>query len=204
MTGLPLRYRNVVGAVAIFMLLLYIGYPLILNKLSVSLLRDDNPLKADAIVVLSGNRKGECVQSAIEGYKAGVSDRIFFSGGKRLYREIKYAYAYLRQFEAGGVPVEALVWSDEGPSYGNTNEEIIFRLLKKDSIESVVLLAQPVYTAYEGKVFEELAEREKVNINIMVKPCIATETTLEGWWQHRQSAKLVYYGLTKWLFRWTR
>lgn len=180
---------------------MYMAYPHILNGLSGSLLRDDNPQKADAIVVLGGNRNGECVKSAIEGYKAGLSDRIFFSGGRQLYRNANYASAYLRQFEAGGVPIGALEWSEERPSNENRPEEIVFRLLKNNSIESIVLLAQPVYTAYEGKVFEEIAERENFKIDIMVTPCIDTETTMEGWWQQRQSAKMVYLGLSRWLFR---
>lgn len=196
------RTRYILGALFMFALFMYLIYPYLLNSLSSSLLRNDSPQEADAVVVLGSNRKGECVESAIGLHESGYKNKFYFSGGSQLYRNVKIASAYLRQFEEGGVPLEMLVWSEEAPANGNTSEEIIFRLLKRDSIGSVIVLAQPLYTAYEGKVFEEIAEREKYKIDIRVTPCIDSETVVKGWWLHRQSAKTVYFVLSKRLLRW--
>ena len=178
---------------------LYILYDDILNSVAQVLVREDKIQVSDAIVVLAGDRRGERMESGINLYKDGYGKKILFWGGP-LYWKISLAELALRQLAESGVPLGDIIFSEEKLDEFSTRGEanVNFRLLKENGIRSFILVTSPYHTARAASVYEKLIE--PTEMKMYVYPSIDTSVRLNEWWTDRNSAKKVYYELTKRLF----
>ena len=180
---------------------LYFLYDDILNGMAKTLVREDKIQVSDAIVVLAGDVRGERMESGINLFKEGYGKYILFWGGP-IYWKISFAELALRQLAEGGVPLEKTVWSEEKLDEFSTRGEAIvnLRLMKENGIRSFILVTSPYHTARAASVYEKMINGREMKM--YVYPSIDTAVKLDEWWTDRQSAKMVYYELTKRLFYW--
>lgn len=188
-----------VSFVLFFAVLLIAFYPVMLNAMAKSLVRQDPLQRVDAIVVLSGDSKGERMASGIELYKQGWGKQIIFWGGK-IYWEIKLIDLMREQFKEGGVPEGALVWSDEELEEVSTYGEarLLLRLMKENNVRSIILVTSPFHTSRAASVYDPILEKE--NIKMYVYPSMDTQVKLQDWWHERDKARAIFVEFSKTVF----
>ena len=193
----PLR-KGLIAVVAVLLLLIVFHAPL-LNGLAAMLVREDKIVPADAIVVLTGDGKGERMMTGMELYKKGYGKKIVFWGGP-IYWKFTWAELMLRQIEENDIPMEDVIWTDENLEQNSTLGEarVNMRQMSENGIRSFILVTSPYHTGRAGRVYEPLAEKK--GMKMYVHPSMDTSVNLEYWWLDRTSAKMVYYELSKTIY----
>src|SRR3989339_1418832 len=73
--------RRILTILAVFLLVVYLSYPFILESAARFLIVADPLKKADAIVVVSGDSNGERIRQGAELYRQGLGKYFMVSGG---------------------------------------------------------------------------------------------------------------------------
>lgn len=199
MTKSSRKRKFLLGIAALVLVASVFLFQPLLNSLGSALVRADDLEKCDAIVVLAGDYRGERMQTGIELWKRGFGTSLVFWGGQAYWR-FSYSDLYIEQLEAAGVPRESAVWSEKELSERSTVGEAreILRLLRERGFRSMILVTSPFHTRRAGWVFDR--EVGKHGIRVLVHPSGDSVVRLQGWWNDRESAKMIILEYQKLLF----
>ena len=195
-----IRLKKLLKIAALFaaaiVLLAAIFHAPLLNALGGSLVRADPLRKADAIVVLVGDRNGDRVAEGIRLYKEGWGGYIVFWGGQ-LYWKYNYADLILGQLKESGIGPEQTAYSTRDLSQYSSEGEALenIRTLKSRSAKSFILVTSHYHTARAGRVYDRLAPEN--GMTVIVHPAEDSLVHIHNWWQDRDSAKIIYLELQK-------
>ncbi|MBI5637191.1 MAG: YdcF family protein [Nitrospinae bacterium] len=168
----------------------------LLNALAGSLVRNDALRRADAIVVLTGDRNGDRMAEGIRLYKEGLGAYIVFWGGQ-IYWKYNYADLLLGQLKESGIGSEHVAYSTREimpySSEGEARENI--RTLKSRGAKSFILVTSHYHTARAGRVYDRLAAES--GMAVIVHPADDSLVHIHGWWKDHDSAKMIYLELQK-------
>ncbi len=172
-------------------------YPLWLGALGTYLVRADTPTKADAIVVLAGDRFGYRVLKACELLREGYAPRALIDGPCCYYgiHESELAIAFAAK---AGCPADRL---DSFPMKAtNTKDEAVTVAaeLRKRQIRSFLVVTSDYHTRRAAKAFARVARPESFRI------VAAPDKYFRAgqWWRDREAQKIVFMEWSKTIATW--
>lgn len=157
------------------------------------------PVKSDAIVVVSGGQTTSRAEKGVELYKQGYAPKIIFSGAA-LDDGPSNAYAMRDQALAAGVP--ALDISiDEKSQNTYENAENSKRIIDELSAKKIILVTSPYHQRRANQTFEAVLGK---NYEIIGISAYDDRWSKSGWWHQgfplfisiSEMWKLLYINLT--------
>jgi len=169
--------------------LIWLTYPFLLAKMADFLEVSDPLEKADAILVLGGE-KGERVFCAARLYQKGFAPYVIMSGG-RLTRKYPAADFMKEDAEDFGVPSQAILLETKALSTFD-NAVLSLPLLKEHGFKSVIVVTSPYHSRRSALVFKKRYSKEKIKVIMRsVIPNKFTSYKKDKWWTCHKDAKTV-------------
>jgi uncharacterized SAM-binding protein YcdF (DUF218 family) len=183
------------GVISIACLLgVYFLTPFLLNKAAEGLIREDNLVKADAIVALAGDNRCNREKRAAELYLQGWADNVVVSG-------MSFAWGFhtgeaARKYVASlGVPAEKVSMISESL---NTRAEarMLNELMRERGWNSAII----VTSAYHSRRATYTVERAAPGRTFYSAPVPAgsNEWAPQAWWSRRDDVYLTVREFTSW------
>jgi uncharacterized SAM-binding protein YcdF (DUF218 family) len=150
------------------------------------------PVKADAVVVIGGDWKGNRILKGSELVREGYAPRLFASGSGGMYGyleadlAIQYAVSkgYPRQTMTA-LPYPALSTLDEARAD--------IRELRARGIHRYILVTSDFHTARAGRIFRH--EGPDLDLHVVAAP--DPDWNGGSWWMSREGRKLLFFEFTK-------
>jgi uncharacterized SAM-binding protein YcdF (DUF218 family) len=143
----------------------------------------EQPVRADAIVVFSGNGESTYInegyqrraQDAARYYKAGYAPLLVISSGiEQTFAEVEIIRALLL---SQGVPREAMQIVDKYPSTTRQNVEIVRDVLRQRGARSALLITAPYHSRRASMIWKKSAPE----INVVTIPVVDTPPVRPQW-----------------------
>jgi len=154
------------------------------------LIEDDGPRKADAILVLGGDRYGDRTLKGAELAKAGYAPVVYVDGPPRLMGyestdEVTYAE------QKGGYPPAVFKEVHLPEDAESTRTEMMFvgKSMAADGIKSILLVTSNFHTRRAAKLWRQV----NPNINVTVVASSDPYFTPTTWWKTRPGQKTFVY-----------
>ncbi len=168
---------------------IYFAYPFALEGVGRFLIVQDKLEKADVIVVLAGDPKGERVDQAVKLYEKKYAPKMLMSGGDLAWN-LKAAYWMKKQANHLGVPSYAIILEDQSFSTLE-NAKFSLPLLKKVGAKSIILVTSPTHTRRAKRTFKKVLAKDK--IKVFSYPVQKSSFKLKKWWQRHEDVQLVVW-----------
>ena len=157
------------------------------------------PVKSDAIVVVSGGQTTSRAEKGVELYKQGYAPKIIFSGAA-LDDGPSNAYAMRDQALAAGVPARDIS-IDEKSQNTYENAENSKRIIDELSANKIILVTSPYHQRRANQTFEAVLGE---NYEIIGISAYDNRWSKSGWWHQgfplfisiSEMWKLLYINLT--------
>lgn len=157
------------------------------------------PVKSDAIVVVSGGQTTSRAEKGVELYKQGYAPKIIFSGAA-LDDGPSNAYAMRDQALAAGVPARDIL-IDEKSQNTYENAENSKRIIDELSAKKIILVTSPYHQRRANQTFEAVLGK---NYEIIGISAYDDRWSKSGWWHQgfplfisiSEMWKLLYINLT--------
>lgn len=187
--GAPRRKRGCFSLLLAFLFLALVGYfasTPFLTFLGGALEEDDGPpRKADAILVLGGDRYGERTLKGAQLAKAGLAPIVYVSGPPRLMGwesadEVQFAgkEGYAAQlFEEVHLPEDA--------ESTRTEAQFLGKFLAAKGVHSLLLVTSNYHTKRAGKLWRQMNPQMPLQVVGAPDPFFAPNT----WWKTRPGQK---------------
>ena len=155
------------------------------------LIEDDGARKADAIVVLGGDRYGDRTLKGAELAKAGYAPLIYLSGPPRLMGyestdELLYA-------EKEGFPPALFREVHLPPEAESTRTEAQYlgKFLNEQGLKSILLVTSNFHSKRAAKLWRQVNPTLQVKVVPSVDPL--NYFTPDGWWKTRPGQKMFLF-----------
>jgi len=182
----------------------------LLRQLGNFLIYEQNPQKADVIVVLNG-RDTERSLSAVDLYKKGYANLIVLAQGskqpgsdefwKRVVNNFDGKIFFQRAIEAMGVPEKSFKLIGNGVA--STYDEAVAtkEFLKKNGYKSILLVTSKWHSKRAYLTFKSVLNKKGNGITITIIPSSYDNFDPELWWKKeedtesvfREYVRLIYY-----------
>lgn len=184
----------ILGLLLIFLVLSFIEAG---NFLVIS----ESPTKADAIIVLAGDHKGDRTNNGVKLYKDGYSKNLIVSGGILYY---KYTIAQMMKEQAleAGVPNKSIIVEDKAD---NTWENAIYsmKIMLKENFKSAIVVSSPYHMRRSRMLFNKVFKGSGIKLTYYAAK--DREYNPKKWYADffgikttaMEYIKLVYYAITK-------
>ena len=188
------RGRLTAGAIVLVILLVIVLWPVWFRWLGDYLVDEQPPAKADAILVLGGDWRGQRILRAGELARSGYAPKILVSGPTLLYgrNEADLAIDYAVNH---GVPRDSME-----PIYGtaySTEEEAneITAELVRRRVRRLLLLTSMSHTHRAGGIYRRLLAGRNIELHVVGAP--EMHFSADGWWRHREGRKILFFEWSK-------
>jgi uncharacterized SAM-binding protein YcdF (DUF218 family) len=200
---LPLRrpLLTLAGISAAILVIVLLTSTFWLSALGRALVLDEAPIRADAILVLAGDSKGERILRACELARQGFAPVILVSGPVRVYgiNEADLAIRYGLNSGCGAGWLRPVYM--QARSTAEEAREFERWLGSHPEIQTVLLVTSTYHSARAARVFRsELGSR----LRITSVPAPDRDFNAETWWKQREGQKTVFFELAKTVASWIR
>jgi len=204
----PFRFSIKISvALALVAISLFLVYPYLFKKIGYFLVIEQEPQKADLIVVLNG-RDTERSLAAVDLYKQGYSNHIVMARGskqpesdelsKRAANNLNRKVFFQRTIEAMGVPEKSFEFIGEGVA-STYDEALTTRdFLKKNGYKSILLVTSKWHSKRAYLTFTAALKND--GIKIFIQPSKYDAFNPDAWWKKRNDAELVFEEYVKLIF----
>ena len=200
MRPLHLLSRRFVLLIILFLLLIIFYHQYVLKKVGYFLVYEQEPQKADVIIVLNG-RDTERSLAAVDLYNKGYADLIVMSRGakqpgsdefwKRVGSNFNGTIFFQRAVAAMGVPEKSFRFIGNGVA--STYDEALAtrEFLKKIGYKSILLVTSKWHSKRAYLTFRSALKNDA--IKIVIQPSKYDSFDPEMWWKNKDDAELVSY-----------
>lgn len=204
------RFRLILAASLIVIILVYFASGFILRGIGGFLIRDDKPVRSDAIVVL--NTGVEYYYRLIEAadlYNKGYADNIIINGNRKMdiERELEAkgfepcCFWYensLRVLALFGVPREKVIPIDAEYVYDSIGEaETIGSHLKNRQLKKIIITTSKYHTKRAGYIWKKLYEDD---FTIHTVPAETDPYDPDAWWRDGRQIRWVLAEYGAWIY----
>ncbi|MSR68377.1 YdcF family protein [Candidatus Saccharibacteria bacterium] len=184
--------------VAIILAILLVGFILLIG-VGFYLSPQDNPDKADAIVVVSGGQTTSRAEKGIDLYKQGYAPNIIFSGAS-LDDGPSNAFAMRDQALASGIPAKD-IYIDEKSQNTYENAVNSKAILQSLTATKVILVTSPYHQRRANQTFESVLGK---GYQVLGVSAFDDRWSKSQWWRRgfplfisaSETWKLIYIGMT--------
>jgi uncharacterized SAM-binding protein YcdF (DUF218 family) len=187
------------GISAAILLIILLTSTFWLSAIGSALVRDEAPVRADAILVLAGDAKGERILKACELARQGFAPIILVSGPTRLYgiNEADLAIRFgLNNGCAAGwlrpVYMQATSTAEEAREFSRWTGS-------HPEIKKLLLVTSTYHSARAARVF-----RNQLGGRLTITSVAAPDRDFdpEAWWKQREGRKAVFFEISKTAATW--
>ena len=188
--------RRWLGRFLLFLLLAgiagYLTSSFWLPQIGLFLVNNQEPLRADAILVLAGDDRGDRLLRAAELSRSGFGPVVYISGSGGLfgqdYSELARQYGIAKGYPAG-------MFRNFQHDADSTREEAALALerLRTDGVKRLNVVTSDYHSARTRRVFARLAG----DMEFRVVASRSWNFQYDNWWQLRRSQKMVLLEYTK-------
>lgn len=197
----PFRFsiKVLIISAPIVAILLLFTYPYLLKKLGYFLIFEQEPQKADVIVVLNG-RDAERSLAAVDLYKKNYANLIVMARGakqagsdelwKRVGNKLDGKIFFQRAIEAMGIPAEGFKFIGDGVA--STYDEAVAtkEFLQKNDYKCILLVTSKWHSKRAYLTFRSALKND--GIKIVIQPSKYDAFGPDAWWKNRNDAELVF------------
>ena len=185
--------------ITIFLLVIVVSHQYILKKIGYFLIFEQEPQKADVIVVLNG-RDTERSLAAVDLYNQGYAKLMIMAHipkqagtdefWKRVGNNFKEKIFFQKAIEAMGVPENAFERIGNGVT--STYDEAVAtkEFLQKNCYTSILLVTSKWHSKRAYLTFRSALKND--GINIVIQPSRYDVFNPDTWWKNRDYAELVF------------
>ena len=183
-----------------FLLILIFLYPYLLRGIGNFLILEQDPKKADVIVVLNG-RDTERSLAAVDLYNQGYAKLMIMAHipkqagtdefWKRVGGNFNGKVFFQRAIEAMGVPEESFRFIGNGVT--STYDEALAtqEFLNKNGYKSILLVTSKWHSKRAYLTFKSTLKNDE--IKIVIQPSRYDVFDPDAWWKNRNDAELIFY-----------
>ncbi len=166
--------------------------PLLLTVIGSFLVVEDNPSKADAIVVLSGDG-GARLEQGVELFQKGYSRWLILVGGGQ-QGSPPAAEVMMRQAAQMGVPQARMLTVDQSTS---TREDALYtrEVMVQQGLKSAILVTSPYHERRASLTFAKAFQ--DTGITVASYPVQDDQWSPNSWWQDNATLRLTLVELAK-------
>lgn len=176
----------------------------VLAPVALSLVRNDGPVPADAIIVLLGDANRDRVRTALELYRQGFAPRVVFGNGsfRRFPSSPPFSLeeffipggdSYRVYFEDAGLSPGQFVVVDLGHATDTVTElEAIRDHALREGWRRVLLVTSPTHSARVGRIWDRIAKK------VPGRTIPFDEPALDRWWKSPELTQQVVYEAGAW------
>jgi len=186
--------------ITIFLLVIVVSHQYILKKIGYFLIFEQEPQKADVIVVLNG-RDTERSLAAVDLYNQGYAKLMIMAHipkqagtdefWKRVGGNFNGKVFFQRAIEAMGVPEHAFKLIGNGVA--STYDEALAtrEFLKKNGYKSIILVTSKWHSRRAYLTFKSTLKNDE--IKIVIQPSMYDVFRPDSWWKNRNDVELIFY-----------
>lgn len=189
--------RNCIFGVLIIVFIVYIGG---CRRAGAWLVKDDERVHADVIVILMGSVSDRLLQ-AIDLYNEKLADKIIFvETPNDSYNELKERGAdfvsYTRQMRdaaiALGIPSDKIIILPGG-AQSTQQEALIIKdyILNKPEVDTLMLVTSSPHIRRAKKIFKYVLNKTKQPVCLLCSPNPYTKFNAEKWWKNKDDIETV-------------
>ena len=197
----PSRFSlKVLIALALIIIAVWSVYPYLLKEIGYFLIFEQEPKKADVIVVLNG-RDTERSLAAVDLYNQGYASLIIMArlakqpGSDEFWKRVGNNFDgkvfFQKAIEAMGVPEKSFQFIGNG--VGSTYDEALTTksFLTKTGCKSILLVTSKWHSKRAYLTFRSALKKEAVDI--FIQPSRYDTFRPDAWWKNKTDAELVCY-----------
>jgi uncharacterized SAM-binding protein YcdF (DUF218 family) len=180
------------GILSATLLLLYVFSPLILNALGNALVTNEDPQRADGVLVLAGDAYGHRVLKGAELVRSGLAPVVYVSGPGDFYgrTEDQLAIAFATE---RGQPADLFVGLPNRADSTASEAAILLPVLRARGVRRLIVVTSNYHTARAARIFR----RTDPQMAITVVASTDANFNPQTWWKSRQGQKHFFYEATK-------
>ena len=197
----PLSWRKIVILAAlIFAAVIFLSYKHILKGIGQFLVIEQEPEKADVIVVLNG-RDTERSLAAVDLYNMGYANLIILARGpkqpgcdefwKRVGNDFNSKIFFQRSIEAMGVPENAFKFIGDGVTSTYDEAKVTQKFLRENGYKSIILVTSKWHSKRAYLTFKS-AFSDDHETKIIPYPSEYDSFDPDRWWKKEVDAEVVF------------
>lgn len=186
--------------IIIFLLAILFSHQYVLKKIGYFLIFEQDPQKADVIIVLNG-RDAERSLAAVDLYNQGYAGLIIMAGlvkqpgseefWKRVGNNFEQKNFFQKAIEAMGVPSNAFKRIENGVT-STYDEAIVTRqFLKENGYKSILIVTSKWHSRRAYLTFKSVIKDD--GIKVWIYPSKYDTFDPNAWWKKETDAELVFY-----------
>jgi len=187
-------------------LLVLIAYVSGCRKAGKWLVKKDDLVHADAIVILMGSIADRVLQ-AEDVYKLGMSDKVIMveaSMGAYKVLEDRGTFIISNTKQVRDAIVALGIQPDNisilpGDANSTQMEAIIIRdyLKDKPGVDTLILISSAAHTRRASMIFESAFRKVEMPVHVSCSPSIYTNFEADKWWQSKEGIQIVFFEYLK-------
>ncbi len=181
----------------VFVLVLYFSRTWWLDGIGAFLVKAGGPARADAVLVLAGDRWGNRILKGAELVREGYAPKVFVSGPDGEYGHYESDLA-IEFAEHAGYPASYFVPLTHDARSTREEANKVIPMLRARGIRNVDLVTSDYHTRRAGDIFRRLAPDMQFHVVAAPDHFFA----VHGWWQNREGRKIVFLEVTKTIANW--
>lgn len=204
MTGRILNRNRIIYS-GIFLIFILVSVTTCRNA-GTWLIKKDNPVRADALVILMGSIPDRILEAA-DLYKAGLADRVVIvEESMGAYRELETRGAHIisntqqcrNAAIALGIPSENIIVLP-GDARSTQQEAIKVReyMKARPGIDTILLVTSSNHTRRASMLFEKAFNKSGMQIVVYSCPSKYSNFNGKGWWKQKENIQVVLFEYIK-------
>ena len=185
----PIRWAAVLAAI---LLALYLASPWILAYFGQALVSDQTPQKADAILVLSGDAKGNRILKGASLMRDGYAPLVYVSGPAAAYGHSEDELA-IRFVTEHGFPAAGFVGLPNKADSTLEEARLLLPVLRSRGVNKLLLVTSNYHSARAARAFRRTDPQMEIIIVAANDPVFPPD----HWWGTRPGQKTFFFETTK-------
>ncbi len=189
--------RKLVLGLAVAAVVLYLARAPLLTAVGSYLVQASSPVKADVVLVLAGDGRGNRILKAAQLVRDGYAPKVLVSGPDGNYGlhecdlEIPFAVK-------AGYPESYFVHLENQARSTREEAHVAAQAIRQMGAHRVLLVTSDFHTRRAGGIY--LAEAPDLKITVVAAP--DTYFSADHWWQNREGQKTAFYEWMKTITAW--
>jgi uncharacterized SAM-binding protein YcdF (DUF218 family) len=192
-----MNYKIYIYGILILIIVVYVGA---CREAGLWLVKEDEPVKTDAVVVLMGSIADRILQT-VDLYKKGIASKVIIVESEMgAFRELKARGADIvsntEQISNAatdlGIPGDRIIILP-GAAQSTQQEAMIIRdyLANKPDIDTLIVVSSAPHTRRASMIFERAFKKLEVPVYVIYSPSSYTNFNAEKWWQCKDDIETV-------------
>jgi uncharacterized SAM-binding protein YcdF (DUF218 family) len=189
-------------SIALTFIVLYASHPMYLTWMFDYLVVKEKPKRADVIIVLGGELKGERTREAVRLYKEGMGKKLLFSDGTDLSWRTKAIEEMTDLAKELGIPKEAIVKEAASKSTFE-NAKYTLKIMKQHNWKSAIIVTTNWHTRRSQYIFEKIYQNSGIQLTYAAAPD-PHHKSFANWWKDSEKQQVVLTEWAKLLIYWLK